>query len=39
VGAGWEGAVTPVESCLRQGGYAAFNRASRMIRKSEDLPE
>jgi len=24
--------VSPVESCLRQGSYAAFNRASRGLR-------
>jgi len=39
VDAGREGAVSPVESCLRQDSFAVFNRASRMIRESEDLPE
>jgi hypothetical protein len=39
VSAGWEGAASPVESCLWQGDYIAFNRASRTIRKSENLPK
>jgi len=36
---GGEGAASPVESCLRQDSFAVFNRASRTIRESEDLPE